>query len=33
MDKGVNASPKCISPKVKVITRLEFELAYYAPAV
>ena len=28
-DKGINTFPKCIFPKVKVIVRLEFELACY----
>ena len=32
-DKGVHTFPKGICPKVNVIVRLEFELAYYNPAV
>ena len=32
-DKAVHAFPKCICPKVNVIARLEFELAYYDSAV
>ena len=31
--KGVHAFPKGISPKVNVIERLEFELAYYDSGV
>ena len=33
LDKGVHTFPKCICTKVNVITRLEFELAYYESAV
>ena len=33
MDKGVHTFPKDISPKVHVIVRLEFKLAYYDSAV
>ena len=33
MDKGVHTFPKDICPKVNVIARLEFELAYYDFAV
>ena len=32
-DKGVHTFPKGICPKVDVIARLEFELAYYDSAV
>ena len=32
-DKEVHTFPKGICPKVNVITRLEFELAYYVSAV
>ena len=32
-DKGVHTFPKGICPKVNVIARLEFELAYYDSAV
>ena len=32
-DKGVHTFPKGICPKVNVITRLEYELAYYESAV
>ena len=32
-DKGVHTFPKGIYPKVNVIARLEFELAYYDSAV
>ena len=32
-DKGVHAFPMGIFPKVNVIVRLEFELAYYDSAV
>ena len=32
-DKGVRTFPKGICPKVIVIARLEFELAYYDSAV
>ena len=32
-DKGVHTFPKCICPKVNIIARLEFELAYYNSAV
>ena len=32
-DKGVHTFPKGICPKVNVITRLEYELAYYDSAV
>ena len=32
-DKGVHSFPKGIFPKVNVIARLEFELAYYDSAV
>ena len=32
-DKGVHTFPKCICPKVNVIARLEYELAYYDSAV
>ena len=32
-DKGVHTFPKGICPKVNVIARLEFELAYYDFAV
>ena len=32
-DKGVHTFPKGICPKVNVIARLEYELAYYDPAV
>ena len=32
-DKGVHTFPKSICPKVNVIARLEYELAYYDPAV
>ena len=32
-DKGVHTFPKGISPKVNVIVRLEYELAYYDSAV
>ena len=31
--KGINTFPKIISPKVNVITWLEFELAYFEAAV
>ena len=32
-DKGVHTFPKGICPKVNVIARLEYELAYYDSAV
>ena len=32
-DKGVNTLPKGICPKVNVIARLEYELAYYDSAI
>ncbi len=32
-DKGVHTFPEGICPKVNVIARLEFELAYYDSAV
>ena len=32
-DKGLHTFPKCICPKVHVIARLEFELAYYRSPV
>ena len=32
-DKGVHTFPKGICPKVNVIVRLEYELAYYGSAV
>ena len=32
-DKGIHIFPKGICPKVKLIARLEFELAYYDSAV
>ena len=32
-DKGVHTFPKGICPKVNVIERLEYELAYYDSAV
>ena len=32
-NKGVHTFPKGISPKVNVIARLEFELAYFEAAV
>ena len=32
-DKGVHTFPKVICPKVNVIARLEYELAYYDSAV
>ena len=32
-DKGVHTFPKCICPKVNIIARLEYELAYDDSAV
>ena len=32
-DKGVHTFPKSICPKVNVIARLEYELAYYDSAL
>ena len=33
MDKGVHTFPKGICPKVNIIARLEYELAYYESTV